>query len=91
MKIHVVAALALAAASLAACGGKGDDTLASNVEAVGENQADMLEANGSEAMADAVEENAEDRAEAIDDADVNTESMTGSEKAAVANGSATVQ
>ena len=86
MKIHAIAALALIAAPLAACGGKGDDTLASNVEAAGENQADMLEANGMDDAAEAVEDNAEDRAEAVDDADVNADAMTGEQKAAVVNG-----
>ena len=89
MKIHAIAALALIAAPLAACGGKGDDALASNVEAAGEVKADALEANGADAVADAVEENAEDRAEAVDDADVNADAMTGAEKAAVVNGTAT--
>jgi hypothetical protein len=91
MKLHAIAALAIIAAPLAACGGKGDDTLASNVEEAGENQADALEAAGNETAADAVEENAEDRAEAIDDADVNADAMTGEQKAAVANGAAPVQ
>lgn len=91
MKIHALAALVLVAAPLAACGGKGDDTLASNVEAAGENQADALEAAGNDAAADAVEENAEDRAEAVDDADVNADAMTADEKAAVVNGSVTPQ
>lgn len=91
MKLHAIAALAIIAAPLAACGGKGDDTLASNVEAAGENQADALEAAGNEAAADAVEENAEDRAEAVDDADVNADAMTGEQKAAVVNGAAPAQ
>jgi hypothetical protein len=91
MKIHALAALVLVAAPLAACGGKGDDTLASNVEAIGENQADALEANGMDTAADAVEENAEDRAEAVDDSDINADALTGAEKGAVANGTATVQ
>lgn len=91
MKLHALAALLIVAAPLAACGGKGDDTLASNVEAAGENQADALEANGADAAADAVEENAEDRAEAVDDADVNADAMTAGQKAAVVNGTATPQ
>jgi hypothetical protein len=91
MKLHALAALAIIAAPLAACGGKGDDTLGDNVESVGENKADALEAAGNEAGAEAVEENAEDRAEAIDDADVNADAMTAEQKGAVANGTATVQ
>ena len=91
MKIHALAALALIAAPLAACGGKGDDTLASNVEAAGENQAEALDAAADNLsdQADAIEDNAEDRAEAIDDADVNADAMTAEQKAAVVNGSVT--
>ncbi len=91
MKFHAIAALAIIAAPLAACGGKGDDSLGDNVETVAENKADALEAVGNEAGAEAVEEKAEDTSEAIDDADINTQSMTEGEKAAVANGTATVQ
>ncbi|HEX8486669.1 hypothetical protein [Sphingomonas sp.] len=93
MKLHALAALALLSAPLAACGGKGDDALASNVEAAGENQADALEATADnlEDRAEAIEDNAEDRAEAVDDSDINTETMTPEQKAAVVNGSATVQ
>ena len=93
MKIHALAALVLVAAPLAACGGKGDDTLASNVEAAGENRADALEAaaDNLEDQADAVRDNAEDRAEAIDDADVNADALTNGQKAAVINGSAEVK
>lgn len=90
MKLHALAALTLIAAPLAACGGKGDDTLASNVEAAGDNQADAMEATADnlEDQAKAVRDNAEDRAEAIDDADVNADAMTAEQKAAVVNGNA---
>lgn len=93
MKLHVLAALALFSAPLAACGGKGDDALASNVEAAGENQAAALDAAADNLHdeAEAVKDNAEDRAEAVDDADVNADAMTGDQKAAVVNGTATVQ
>jgi ribosomal protein L12E/L44/L45/RPP1/RPP2 len=91
MKLHAIAALAIIAAPLAACGGRGDDTLGDNVETVAENKSDALESVGNEAGADAVEEKAEATSEAIDDADVNTEMMSEGQKAAVANGTATVQ
>lgn len=67
--------------ALAACGGKGDDTLADNVEDAAENQADVLEEQADNATTDAQEDALEDnaqvvretgdaKAEAIDDADV---------------------
>ena len=91
MKLHALAALTLIAAPLAACGGKGDDTLASNVEAAGDNQADSLDAvaDNLHEQADAVRDNAEDRADAVDDADVNADAMSAGEKAAVVNGTET--
>lgn len=66
--------------ALAACGGNADDKAAANVEAAGENQADMLEQmadnttnetleDSLEAQADNVEDAAENKADAIDDAD----------------------
>lgn len=79
LSFAVVGAAALA---LAACGGQGDDALADNVEDNYEAAADNLEAmadntaNGAEAaalenQADALEETGDDKADAIDDADVN--------------------
>lgn len=93
MKLHALAALALLSAPLAACGGKGDDTLASNVEAAGENLADSMEATADnlEDQAEVVRDNAEDRADAVDDADVNADAMTAEQKAGVVNGTTTVQ
>jgi vacuolar-type H+-ATPase subunit H len=90
MKIHALAALAILASPIAACGGSGDDKLAERVEDAGENQADALEdaADNLEDQAEAVRDNAEDRAEAVDDADVNADAMTETQKAAIVNGSA---
>ena len=71
-----------AALALAACGGKGDDSLGENVQENMENAADALNAQaeltGNETLAnqaaelDAAGENAED---AIDDADVNAQNV----------------
>jgi hypothetical protein len=69
-----------AALALAACGGKGDDTLGENVQENMENAADALDeqadnAAGAEAanlenQAEALREAGDDAEEAIDDADV---------------------
>lgn len=76
------------ALSLAACGGKGDDTLGSQVEAAADNRADALEsaADNLEDQAEQVRENGEQQSDAIDDADVNAAAMPGAEKAALVNG-----
>jgi hypothetical protein len=69
--------------SLAACGGQGDDAAAENVEQAFENSAEQLEA-AAENASGATEERLEDEAEvmretgeaaadAIDDADLNTQ------------------
>ena len=82
MKKLSFAIVGAAALALAACGGKGDDALADNVEDNYEAAADNLEAmadntaNGAEAaalenQADALEETGDDKADAIDAADVN--------------------
>jgi predicted small lipoprotein YifL len=76
--------------SLAACGGKGDDKLGSQVEAAADNRADALEAaaDNLEDRAEAVRANGERQNEAIDDADVNAAAMSDEQKAALINGSA---
>ena len=78
------------ALSLAACGGKGDDKLGSEVEAAADNRADALEAaaDNLEDRAEAVRANGERQNEAIDDADVNAAAMSDEQKAALINGSA---
>ncbi|WP_380872212.1 hypothetical protein ACFB49_31560 [Sphingomonas sp. DBB INV C78] len=69
-------------AALAACGGKGDDSLAENVEQAYDNQADQLDAIAEnttneaqsdvlEDQADALREEGDNKADAIDAADVN--------------------
>ena len=74
-----------AALALAACGGKGDDSLGENVQENMENAADALDeaadnAAGNEAaalenQADALREAGENAEEAIDDADVNAQQV----------------
>jgi hypothetical protein len=80
---HLVKVAAVSAfLALAACGGKGDDSLGSNVEQAYDNQAEALDAaadnTANEAASDALENQADalrdegDRkSDAIDDADVN--------------------
>ena len=82
MKKISFALVGAAALALAACGGKGDDSLGENVQENYENAAENLDAaadataNGAEAaalenQADALREEGEDKEEAIDKADVN--------------------
>ncbi|WP_230628845.1 hypothetical protein [Sphingomonas sp. Leaf37] len=90
MKTTMIAlGLGAMALSLAACGGKGDDKLGSQVEAAADNRADALEAaaDNLEDRAEAVRENGERQNEAIDDADVNAAAMSDEQKAALVNGS----
>ena len=90
MKLHALAALLIVAAPLAACGGKGDDKLGDQAAQAADNKADALEATADnlEDQAEAIRDNGEEREEAIDDADVNADAMTNSQKAAVINGTA---
>ncbi len=75
---------------LAACGGKGDDKLGSQVEGAAESRADALEAaaDNLEDRAEAVRDQGEKQGEAIDDADVNAAAMSDTQKSALVNGSA---
>lgn len=81
-----------AALALAACGGKGDDALAENVQENYENAAENLDAmaentaNAAEAealgeQADALEAEGARKEEAIDEADVNAENAAAAEGA----------
>ena len=76
------------ALSLAACGGKGDDKLGSEVKAAADNRADAMEraADNLEDRAEAERKAAGQQADAIDDADVNAAAMSDGEKAALING-----
>jgi len=82
MKKLSFAIVGAAALALAACGGKGDDALADNVEdnydaaadnldAMADNTANAAEADVLENQADALKEEGDAKADAIDDADVN--------------------
>ena len=93
--IFKVAAIA-GTLALAACGGKGDDSLGDNVADAADNQADAIDAMADNAANPAVEDNLHDQADAvreageakedaIDDADVNADAMTPAQKDAVAN------
>jgi hypothetical protein len=83
MKKLSFALVGAASLALAACGGKGDDTLAENVQENYEAASDNLEAasdntTGAEAatlenQADALETEGERKEDAIDDADVNAQ------------------
>jgi ABC-type glycerol-3-phosphate transport system substrate-binding protein len=83
--------------ALAACGGKGDDSLGDNVAEAAEAQADNLEAAAdnaaTETQSDALEDQAEvvrdvgkAKEEAIDDADVNAEAVSNQQTEPVVNG-----
>ncbi|MEG3083207.1 hypothetical protein U1707_06105 [Sphingomonas sp. PB2P12] len=88
-KLSIAVTLAAMAVSLAACGGKGDDKLGSQVEKSADNRADALEATADnlEDQAEAVRDNAEHQSDAIDDADVNAQAMPQAQKDALVNGS----
>lgn len=89
-KTMIALSLGAMALSLAACGGKGDDKLGSQVEAAADNRADALEtaADNLEDRAEAVRASGERQNDAIDDADVNAAAMSDEQKAALINGSA---
>ncbi|MCW3798576.1 hypothetical protein OMW55_12235 [Sphingomonas sp. BN140010] len=82
MKKITFALVGAASLALAACGGKGDDSLGENVQSNYENAAENLDAmadnTGNAAVADSLENQADAlkaegnrKEEAIDDADVN--------------------
>lgn len=84
MKHVLKVALGASLFALAACGGKGDDSAAANVEANSDAAADNLDAMADntsnqtvadelENRADATREAGEEKADAIDDADINAE------------------
>jgi hypothetical protein len=85
MKKISFALVGAASLALAACGGKGDDTLGENVQENMDNAADSLDAAadntaGAEAanlenQADALRDAGDNAEEAIDEADVNAQNV----------------
>ena len=88
-KLSIAVTLAAMAVSLAACGGKGDDKLGSQVEKAADNRADALEATADnlEEQAKTVRKDGDRQSDAIDDADVNAQAMPQAQKDALVNGS----
>ncbi|MGU3390011.1 hypothetical protein [Sphingomonas sp. M1A8_2b] len=88
-KLAIATMIAAIALPLAACGGKGDDKLGSQVEKAADNRADALEAaaDNLEDQAKAVRKDGDQQADAIDDADVNAQAMPQAQKDALVNGS----
>ena len=96
MKKIFLPALAATALTLTACGGQGDDALGDNAADAAEAQAENLEAmadnsTGAQAealeqQADAVEDAGERREEAIDESDVNADSLSNEQRNALVNG-----
>jgi hypothetical protein len=96
MKKIFLPALAATALSLTACGGQGDDALGDNAAEAAEAQSENLEAmadnsTGAQAealeqQADAVEDAGEQREEAIDESDVNADSLSNEQRNALVNG-----
>ncbi|KQO06946.1 hypothetical protein C8J47_0460 [Sphingomonas sp. PP-F2F-G114-C0414] len=88
-KLAIATLIAAIALPLAACGGKGDDKLGSQVEKAADNRADSLDAaaDNLEDQAKAVRKDGERQSDAIDDADVNAQAMPQAQKDALVNGS----
>lgn len=88
-KLAIATMIAAIALPLAACGGKGDDKLGSQVEKAADNRADALDATADnlEDQAKAVRKDGDRQSDAIDDADVNAQAMPQAQKDALINGS----
>ncbi|KQS49432.1 MULTISPECIES: hypothetical protein [unclassified Sphingomonas] len=88
-KLAIATMIAAIALPLAACGGKGDDKLGSQVEKAADNRADALDAaaDNLEDQAKAVRKDGDRQSDAIDDADVNAQAMPQAQKDALINGS----
>lgn len=79
-------------ASLAACGGNGDDKLAGRVEDAADNRADAIEAqrDALKKRAEQVRDTGRSRSDAIGAADVNAQSMSQERRDAIAANEATI-
>ena len=96
MNRSILVALSMGSLFVAACGGQGDDKLGDQAEDAAENQADALDRSAdnlsgtaeeaTEAAADATRAAGEAREEAIDDADVDADSMSNEQKGQLING-----
>lgn len=89
---HVTTAVAatLLAVSLGACAKSGDEKLADRVENHADAQADALQnqAAALNAEAEQIRKTGEQRGDAIDAANLNTQAMSNAQKAAIVNGAA---
>ena len=87
MKLRVLGAI-IAACTLVACGGKGDDKLGSQVAGAADSRADALDAQADnmEEQAKAIRKDGEKQSDAIDDADVNAAAMPQAQQDALTNG-----
>ncbi len=96
MHITIKSCIGAACLALAACGGKGDDSLgdnaaeaaeaqAGNLEAMADNTSNEAQADALESRADAVQDMGEAKEEAIDDSDVNADALSNAQKGALTN------
>jgi outer membrane murein-binding lipoprotein Lpp len=96
MRKFMLTAATVGCLTLAACGGDGDDKLGDQVSEAADSKAAGMEAaadnmtgaaeDAMEANADAVRAGGEAKEEAIDDADVDADDMSNSQKGAIING-----
>ena len=96
MRKSLLAAVAMASLSLAACGGKGDDKLGDQAHDAADNKADAMDAAADnmsgpakeslEAQADATRAAGDAREEAIDDSGINAHALSNEQKGAIING-----
>lgn len=85
--LAITTALAAGLLALTACGGKGDDALADNVEQGFDNRADALDAQADNlaAQADNLRDEGDRKEEAIDDSDVDASALNSQQQSDFAN------
>jgi hypothetical protein len=91
MKIQFIAAMTAGLAlSLGACSKSGDEKLADRVENHADAKADAMQNQAAALSAEAkqIRRTGEQRGDAIDAANLNTQAMSNAQKAAIVNGSA---